>query len=179
MNIGITGLPQSGKKTLFQILTNLDPLKNKVGVSRIKDPKLDLLNTVFKPGKVVLSEIDYSLLPDITKTEKEKDSAFRALLNLDSFIFIARPFKDDSVYHIENMKPKTDGGCDHDGAELIQRPDDNPEIVVKRLETYRQQTRPLVDHYKKIGIVYDYDANKAADEVAASVFVTLDSLSKV
>ena len=84
-----------------------------------------------------------------------------------------------AVYHIENMKPKSDGVCDHDGAELIQRPDDNPEVVAKRLETYHQQTKPLVDHYKKMGIVHDFDANAAADEVAASVFVALDSLSKV
>ena len=83
-----------------------------------------------------------------------------------------------AVYHIENMKPRTDGVCDHDGAELIQRPDDNPEVVAKRLETYHQQTKPLVDYYNEKDIVHDYDANKAADEVAASAFFALDSLSK-
>ncbi len=101
MEIGIIGLPQSGKKTLFQILTNLDPLKNKVGISRINDPRLDFLNTVFKPAKTVLSEIGYSLLPDIVNNEKENDSTFRTLLNLDSFILVIRAFDDDSVYHIK------------------------------------------------------------------------------
>ena len=84
-----------------------------------------------------------------------------------------------AVYHIENMKPKTEGLCDHDGAELIQRPDDNPEVVAKRLETYHQQTEPLVDYYKKKGIVCDFDANKAPDKVANLIFGTLDSLSRV
>ncbi len=83
-----------------------------------------------------------------------------------------------AVYHIENMKPKTDGICDRDGAELIQRPDDNPEVVSKRLDTYHQQTEPLVDYYKKQGIVHDFDANDEADAVASLIFVTLDSLSK-
>jgi adenylate kinase len=83
-----------------------------------------------------------------------------------------------AVYHIKNMKPKTDGVCDHDGAELIQRPDDNPEVVAKRLETYHQQTKPLVDYYNKQGIVHDFDANGEADIVASSIFVALDSLSK-
>ena len=84
-----------------------------------------------------------------------------------------------AVYHIENMKPKTEGLCDHDGVELIQRPDDNPEVVAKRLETYHQQTEPLVDYYKKEGIVSDFDANKAPDKVANLIFGTLDSLSRV
>ena len=83
-----------------------------------------------------------------------------------------------AVYHIENMKPKTEGVCDHDGAELIQRPDDNPEVVEKRLETYHQQTEPLVDYYKKQGIVHDFDANDEAGVVASSIFDALDSLSK-
>ncbi len=82
-----------------------------------------------------------------------------------------------AVYHIENMKPKKDGVCDHDGAKLIQRPDDNPDVVAKRLETYHEQTEPLVGYYKKQGIVHDYDANDEADVVASSIFDTLDTLS--
>jgi adenylate kinase len=82
-----------------------------------------------------------------------------------------------AVYHIENMKPKTEGVCDHDGTELIQRPDDNPEVVAKRLDTYHQQTEPLVDYYKKQGIVHDFDANDEADVVASSIFDALDKLS--
>ncbi len=101
MRIGITGLPQSGKKTLFRILTNLDPEKNKIGISKVKDPRIDFLADVFKPDNIVLTEIEYTLAPDIVNTEKEKDAAFRALLNLDSFIFVARAFKDDSVYHVD------------------------------------------------------------------------------
>lgn len=82
-----------------------------------------------------------------------------------------------AVYHIENMKPKTDGVCDHDGTELVQRPDDSPEVVANRLETYHEQTEPLVDFYRKNGTVYDFDANKDADEVGVLVFTALDSLA--
>ncbi|MBN2313566.1 MAG: adenylate kinase [Sedimentisphaerales bacterium] len=82
-----------------------------------------------------------------------------------------------AVYHIENMKPKTEGVCDHDGTELIQRPDDNPKVVAKRLETYHRQTEPLVDYYKKQGIVHDFDANDEAEVVASSIFDALDTLS--
>ncbi len=83
-----------------------------------------------------------------------------------------------AVYHIENLKPKVDGKCDKDGTELIQRPDDSPEVVAKRLETYHLQTESVVDYYKNSNIVYDIDANRDADEVGALVFEKLDVFAK-
>ena len=81
-----------------------------------------------------------------------------------------------AVYHIENLKPKVEGICDNDGAELIQRPDDSPEVVANRLKTYHLQTEPVVDYYKNNQTVYDIDANKDADETTALVFEKLDVL---
>jgi len=65
-----------------------------------------------------------------------------------------------AVYHIENLKPKTEGICDNDGTELVQRPDDTEEVLANRLETYHQQTEPLVDYYKKNGTVYNFEADR-------------------
>jgi adenylate kinase len=81
-----------------------------------------------------------------------------------------------AVYHIKNLKPKRDGLCDNDGTELIQRPDDTLEVVANRLETYHQQTEPLVDYYKNNGTVFDIDADRSADEVKADLFEKLDAL---
>jgi adenylate kinase len=83
-----------------------------------------------------------------------------------------------AVYHIENMKPKTEGVCDHDGAELVQRPDDKPEVVANRLETYHRQTEPLVDYYRKNSRVFDIEANRDPDEVKACVIENLQTLAK-
>ncbi len=83
-----------------------------------------------------------------------------------------------AVYHIENLKPKVEGMCDNDGTELVQRPDDSPEVVANRLKTYHEQTEPVVDYYKNNNTVYDIDANKDADEVSALVFENLDALVK-
>lgn len=83
-----------------------------------------------------------------------------------------------AVYHIENLKPKTEGLCDHDGTELVQRSDDKPEVVAHRLETYHQQTEPLVDYYKSNGTVYDFDAGQDVDEVKALIFKKLETLGK-
>ncbi|MBN1804478.1 MAG: adenylate kinase [Sedimentisphaerales bacterium] len=83
-----------------------------------------------------------------------------------------------AVYHIENMKPKTENICDHDGTELVQRPDDTPEVVANRLKTYHQMTEPLVDYYRNNGDVYDFDADKSPDEIRDSIFEKIDTLVK-
>jgi adenylate kinase len=84
-----------------------------------------------------------------------------------------------AVYHIKNLKPKVEGICDNDGARLVQRPDDRPEVVANRLKTYHQQTKPVADYYKKnSNTVYDIDADKNANEVSDFVFEKLDKLAK-
>ncbi|UCF42687.1 MAG: adenylate kinase [Planctomycetota bacterium] len=84
-----------------------------------------------------------------------------------------------AVYHVKNLKPKADRLCDNDGAELIHRSDDSREVVNNRLKTYRQQTRPVVDYYKKNNTVYDIDASKDADQVTSLVLENLDVLVSV
>ena len=83
-----------------------------------------------------------------------------------------------AVYHIENLKPKIQGQCDHDATDLVQRSDDSLDVVAQRLETYHRQTEPLVDYYKKNGTAYDFDAGKGVDEVKASIFEKLDTLGQ-
>jgi adenylate kinase len=57
-----------------------------------------------------------------------------------------------TVYNVNTMAPGATG-CAKDGAELQQRPDDNEEVIAKRLEVYENQTRPLVEHYSKQGLL--------------------------
>lgn len=82
-----------------------------------------------------------------------------------------------AVYHVKNLKPKVEGRCDHDGTELVQRPDDEPEVVKKRLETYHNQTEPVVKYYKQNGCVLELDAEGDADSVSAELFEMLDALA--
>ena len=82
-----------------------------------------------------------------------------------------------AVYHIENLKPKVEGKCDKDNADLVQRSDDAPDVVSNRLKTYHEQTKPVVDHYKSNGTVIEIDANKDADEVTGFIFDKLEELA--
>jgi adenylate kinase len=81
-----------------------------------------------------------------------------------------------AVYHIANLKPKVEGICDRDGTELIQRPDDGPDVVAHRLRTYHLQTAPVVGYYRENNTVCDIDAGKDADETSALLFKELDAL---
>lgn len=47
--------------------------------------------------------------------------------------------------------------CDVCGGKLIQRADDNPQVLAKRIKTYGEQTKPLIDYYKNIGKLSDID----------------------
>tara|TARA_Y100000310_G_scaffold242744_1_gene246950 strand:- start:322 stop:975 length:654 start_codon:yes stop_codon:yes gene_type:complete len=67
--------------------------------------------------------------------------------------------KDGSIYHITNAPPKQEGICDKCGGELYQRNDDKPEAIEERLEVYRTQTKPVLEHYQNKGIVHRVDAN--------------------
>ncbi len=52
-----------------------------------------------------------------------------------------------AVYHVKFAPPKAEGKCDVCGSELGQRADDKEELVKARLNTYREQTQPLIEYY--------------------------------
>lgn len=64
--------------------------------------------------------------------------------------------------------------CSKCGGELYIRKDDNPESVKERLKVYRKQTMPLVDFYKKKGIVHEIDSGRLFSEVFEDVKKVLD-----
>jgi adenylate kinase len=83
-----------------------------------------------------------------------------------------------AVYHLTNLKPKVEGVCDNDGEALIQRPDDDLDVVKKRLVTYHEQTMPVVGYYKGVGTaIHDIDANGGADIVDTVIKKILGSIS--
>ena len=60
-------------------------------------------------------------------------------------------------YHVKAKPPKREGVCDSCGGALIQRDDDKPETVRRRLEVYHQETEPLKDYYQAKGILVPVD----------------------
>jgi adenylate kinase len=62
-----------------------------------------------------------------------------------------------AVYHVSANPPKASGFCDRDDAGLVQREDDKPENVKKRLQEYAQKTAPLRRFYEGRGLVSDIE----------------------
>jgi len=70
------------------------------------------------------------------------------------------------IYNLkmEGVQPKVNGVCDDDGATLVQRADDKEEVVRERFQTYLKQTAPLIEYYKKKGVLESYDGNPPFNE---------------
>ena len=81
--------------------------------------------------------------------------------------------KNSHVYHVEFDPPKNEGVCDQDGSRLIQRDDDKPETVRKRLSVYHDQTEPLIKWYEDRGLLRRFDGTRPPDEVHDRIRATL------
>ena len=55
--------------------------------------------------------------------------------------------------------------CDTCGSQLVLRDDDKPETVLNRLTVYHDQTQPLIDYYKKAGVLAEVDGTQNLDKV--------------
>jgi adenylate kinase len=85
--------------------------------------------------------------------------------------------KGGHVYHLEFDPPKNPGVCDQDGSRLIQRDDDKPETIKKRLEVYHDQTEPLIDWYDERGLLRRFDGVRSPEEVHSHIRATLATLA--
>jgi len=87
-----------------------------------------------------------------------------------------RVSKSGRVYHVEFDPPKHEGRCDIDGTPLIQRDDDKPETVKKRLEVYHELTSPLAAFYEDRGLLRRFDGTRAPTEVHDHIRATIATL---
>ena len=78
-----------------------------------------------------------------------------------------------ATYHIVNIPPKQEGKCDKCGSDLILRDDDKPETVKKRLDVYHEQTQPLIDYYKDLGLLKEVDGTVQMNEVFEAIAAIL------
>ncbi len=55
--------------------------------------------------------------------------------------------------------------CDRDGEKLVQRDDDLEHVIRKRLQEYHRQTEPLVEWYRRVGLLHAIDGEQSPEEV--------------
>ena len=69
-------------------------------------------------------------------------------------------------YHLVVAPPRQEGRCDRCGGELVQRADDRPEVVRRRVRAYEEQTAPVIDHYRRQDKLRRVNGEQGVEEVA-------------
>jgi len=83
-----------------------------------------------------------------------------------------------AIYNERFLKPRVSGRCDKCDGQLYQREDDRPSVIQQRLELYRKQTQPLLEHYKRknqIRNITNNQANVPPEEVVEEIIKIIQS----
>jgi len=79
-----------------------------------------------------------------------------------------------AVYHVMFNPPKVEGVCDRCGGEVVQRADDADEAAVaRRLELYFQQTTPVIDYYRRKGLLKEVDGSLNIEDVQKAMLAAI------
>ncbi|MGI8608679.1 MAG: adenylate kinase [Candidatus Dormibacteria bacterium] len=84
--------------------------------------------------------------------------------------------KDGRVYNEAELGDRRT--CEDDDEPLVQRDDDQPEAVSRRIEVYTEQTAPVLDYYRPQGRVLQFDGERSVEEVREEIVSQLDEVSK-
>jgi adenylate kinase len=80
-------------------------------------------------------------------------------------------------FHVTFSPPQVDNQCDVCGSQLMTRSDDKLELVAKRLNTYQQETLPLIEYYDRQLLLRTIDGDGDPDEIFADILRTLQVLA--
>ena len=147
MKVGIIGLPQTGKKTLFQILTGHEitepskAFKPVPGSADILDSRFNKLVEMYEPKKNVRARIELVLLPKMEAETISKGEIFKDIADMDAICHIVRSFEDDAIYHAQGS---VDALRDFEmvNAELVMH---DQMFVEKRIERLEAMVKKIKD----------------------------------
>ena len=133
MKLGIIGLPQSGKSTVFEALTkNISETAHKgedrIGTIRVPDGRIDVLSEMYEPQKTIYAQVEY-FLPGTARVKKDQaadQSIWTATRDCDALIQVTR---NHTAAGLDQKSPQAD--CRHIEQELILA---DLVVVEKRLE---------------------------------------------
>jgi len=139
MKVGIIGLPQTGKKTLFQVITGAvlreqSGAKPVPGTADIRDQRFDRLVAMYHPKKETRARLELVLLPKMEKENIARGDIFREINDVDALLHVVRAFEDDAIYHESgSVDPIRD--MEMVNSELLMHDQIFVEKRIERLET--------------------------------------------
>jgi ribosome-binding ATPase len=103
MKLGLVGLPQVGKKTLFELLTGQTPGMDRPlpGLADVRDQRFDQLVDLYNPEKRTPAQIDFVMLQDMDTVAERNRELFQHFEKVDVICYVARAFVDDTVFHVD------------------------------------------------------------------------------
>ncbi len=106
MRVGIMGLPQSGRRTLYTLLTGSAPVNEGgkepvIGIAQVLDPRFDALAAMYRPRKETRARITAELIPSLEENAVKSGAVFRDIAGTDALCLAARAFIDDRVFHVK------------------------------------------------------------------------------
>jgi len=176
MKVGIIGLPQTGKKTLFQILSGNEikeatkAFKPVPGSADILDSRFNKLVELYEPKKNVRARLDLVLLPKMEAETISTGEIFRDIADMDAICHVVRAFEDDAIYHAEGS---VDAKRDFEmvNSELILH---DQIFVEKRIERLEAMVKKIKDEDQQKELVL---MNKLKDILEAEKELRLTELT--
>lgn len=183
-SIGIIGLPNVGKSTLFKALTKqkvdisnypfctIDP---NVGIVKVPDKRLEKIAEVIKPQKITPTVIEFvdiaGLVKNAHKGEGLGNQFLARIREVDAICQIVRAFKDEKISHIEGqVNPERD-------IEII-----NTELIMKDLETIEkrlEKTKKEANSENKEAILELEAINKAKEILKQGKMLSESGVSNI
>lgn len=122
LNIGIVGLPNAGKSTIFNALTACQvPAENfpfctidpSTGVVALPDPRLDKLVAIYKPAKITPTTVEFVDIAGLVKNASQGEGLGNKFLShireVDAIAHVVRCFEDPNIVHVHGkVDPKED-----------------------------------------------------------------------
>jgi len=78
-----------------------------------------------------------------------------------------------AIFHLSAHPPREEGVCDHCGSALYQREDDHPKAIAVRLEAYETSTAPLIQFYRKFGLLVTVAATGSPESICEHTITQL------
>ena len=79
-----------------------------------------------------------------------------------------------AMFHLTFEPPSQKGRCDRCGGRLMQRADDREETIRHRMEVYLRETQPVLEHYRKAGILREIDGTGSREDVFGRVAASVE-----